>query len=137
MFCKNTDVLYFSLDIFKEIMYNRLMKKKVIIIIFGLILLSGVYSCPTYRIFGIPCPSCGVTRAYRLFLSGHFREAFLMHPLFLLPAALLFKPFQNRRFFIGMLVVFIAVYAVRMCLMFPNTEPMIFNRNSILGGILR
>ena len=129
--------MYFILDISEKILYNKIMKKKVIIIIFGLILLSGVYSCPIYRIFGIPCPTCGVTRAYRLFLSGYFREAFLMHPLFLLPAALLFKPFQNRRFIIGMCAVFIAVYAVRMHLMFPNTEPMIFNRNSILGGFLK
>lgn len=60
-----------------------------------------------------------------------------MHPLFLLPAVLLFKPFQNRRFIIGMLVVFIAVYAVRMWLMFPNIEPMVFNSESILGGFLK
>lgn len=60
-----------------------------------------------------------------------------MHPLFLLPATLLFKPFQNRRFIMCMLAVFVVVYAVRMRLMFPNIEPMIFNSDSILGGFLK
>lgn len=118
-------------------MYNGLMKKNVIIIICGLILLSGIYACPIYRIFGIPCPTCGVTRACRLFLSGHFKDAFLMHPLFWLPAVFIFKPFRKRKVLIAVLILYIAVYILRMALMFPDIEPMKFNYDSILGGFLK
>lgn len=117
-------------------MYNGYMKKKIVIVIFGLILLAGVFSCPIYRIFGIPCPTCGVTRAYRLFLGGHFREAFTMHPLFLLPAVLLFKPFQKKRVVVFVIILFLAVYAVRMITMFPGAEPMNYNYDSIIGRLM-
>ena len=37
--------------------------------------------CPMRLVFGIPCPSCGLTRATRLALGGHFSAATAMHPL--------------------------------------------------------
>ena len=37
--------------------------------------------CPMRMVLGIPCPSCGLTRATRLALGGHFSAATAMHPL--------------------------------------------------------
>ncbi len=42
-----------------------------------------IMGCPWYQIFGIPCPCCGVTRAWIAFFKGEFSEAFSSHPLFM------------------------------------------------------
>lgn len=44
--------------------------------------------CPLNRITGIPCPSCGTTRALLLLLDGQTTQALFMNPL-VVPAALL------------------------------------------------
>jgi hypothetical protein len=42
--------------------------------------LSG-HSCTLKMLTGLPCPSCGSTRALYLILSGHITKAFTMQPL--------------------------------------------------------
>lgn len=37
--------------------------------------------CVLYESTGIPCPSCGLTRAVRLLADGQFRSAFAAQPL--------------------------------------------------------
>ena len=37
--------------------------------------------CLYKRFFGIPCPGCGLTRAFQSLLSGDLRKAFYYHPL--------------------------------------------------------
>lgn len=37
--------------------------------------------CPLRIVFGLPCPSCGLTRATRLAIGGDFAGATHMHPL--------------------------------------------------------
>ncbi len=37
--------------------------------------------CPMRILLHVPCPSCGLTRATRLALGGHFSAATAMHPL--------------------------------------------------------
>ena len=45
--------------------------------------------CPFRYATGIPCPGCGMTRAYLLVFEGDFAGAFAMHPLWpLIPIAL-------------------------------------------------
>jgi hypothetical protein len=39
------------------------------------------WPCPMRFILGIPCPTCGLTRAVRLALHGDFSGATRMHPL--------------------------------------------------------
>jgi hypothetical protein len=39
------------------------------------------WPCPVRLVFGIPCPTCGITRATRLALHGELAEATQMHPL--------------------------------------------------------
>jgi len=37
--------------------------------------------CPLPLTLGIPCPGCGITRAFSLATHGHFAEAYAFHPL--------------------------------------------------------
>ncbi len=39
------------------------------------------WKCPFAVVTGLPCPTCGVTRAVRLALHGDFAGATRMHPL--------------------------------------------------------
>lgn len=50
----------------------------------ALVLLShwcGISLCPLKRFTGVPCPTCGTTRAVLLALRGDFADAFAMQPL--------------------------------------------------------
>ncbi len=55
----------------------------------GVAVIIGVYPCPIYSIFKIPCAGCGMTRAYRALLRFDFYGAFKHHELFPIPAMLL------------------------------------------------
>lgn len=112
-------------------------KKRTWLLIFGLLILLGIFKCPLYEITGVPCPTCGMTRAWRSFILLDFATAFQMHPLFLLPPLFLFRKMQNIRVIISVFGVFIAVYVARMILYFPNTAPMNFNFDSLLGGFFK
>ena len=47
------------------------------------LLLAAIgHGCPIRWITGIPCPGCGLSRAYLAFFRLVFREAFACHPLF-------------------------------------------------------
>lgn len=41
-----------------------------------------MYKCPFDYFLGIPCPGCGMTRAFLALLRLDFEEAFYYHPLF-------------------------------------------------------
>lgn len=40
------------------------------------------FGCPFYNLIHIPCPCCGVTRAWLAFFSGNMSDAFRYHALF-------------------------------------------------------
>ena len=42
---------------------------------------TGPVFCPVNLVLGLPCPGCGITRAFCFASHGHFREAFDYHPL--------------------------------------------------------
>lgn len=44
-------------------------------------LTSWLWSCPTKRLFGIPCPTCGLTRAALHLSRFEIAEAFVRFPL--------------------------------------------------------
>lgn len=58
---------------------------------FALVLCSFIaaWGCPSLRLLQLPCPGCGVTRAWLAFLCGDLRQA-LAHNLFFLPLTGLF-----------------------------------------------
>jgi Protein of unknown function (DUF2752) len=47
----------------------------------GAVLATGIVRCPTAFVFGIPCPSCGTTRAARALLDLDVAGAFRIHPV--------------------------------------------------------
>jgi hypothetical protein len=49
-------------------------------ILLGLYLLD-VGTCPTRRLFGLPCPGCGLTRATVALWSFDLPAAFALHPM--------------------------------------------------------
>ena len=55
------------------------------------------YGCPFYRLTHIPCPCCGVTRAWLAFLHGDLAMALRYHALFpLVPAIVAVYIFWDR-----------------------------------------
>jgi uncharacterized protein DUF2752 len=47
----------------------------------ALIVAGLPWRCAFHQVTGLPCPTCGMTRAMRLALHGDFRAATQMHPL--------------------------------------------------------
>jgi hypothetical protein len=99
--------------------------------------------CLFRRILGIPCPGCGMTRAYLSLLRLDITSAFFYHPLFLcVPSVCAVILLRNRNFFQKLyqspifwtilVILFLGVYIVRMLTLFPNTPPMDYNANSVL-----
>lgn len=124
--------------------------KAIFLTIMCVICIAAVFiiKCPLYYVIGIPCPSCGMTRAYLSLLRGNILQAFSMHPLWwclpfavLIPIVWKIKTGNVHILKIEipvLFILFIGVYAIRMLTLFPNTPPMDFNTDclifSILGG---
>ncbi len=97
----------------------------------GLLALECLFGCPFYRILGISCPGCGVTRAWLCFLHGDWSQAVSFH-LFFLPMPLFIFLFAHRgtdflpksRFLDAFLIGFACLLALyhfgRICL--PGTQ---------------
>ena len=98
----------------------------VVLHVVALAVLLLIWRCPFYLLFGVPCPGCGITRAYRALLSGNVAEAFALNPMFL-PAGLAFWYVIHRRFLpkhpgprveiavgIVILILMLGVYVYRM-----------------------
>ena len=107
-------------------------------------------TCLLKSTIGLPCPGCGLTRAVLLALQGDFSAAFHAHPLFplailvlaVVPAVLLVRPrlLNTRASFIAglvILILFVLVYIIRMIQGFPDTPPMDYNADSLMGRLFR
>ena len=96
--------------------------------------------CYTRAFTGVPCPGCGMTRAWKSVFHFDFKSAFFYHPMFFLPAliaVLLF--FQHRTHkkvpkwvWSILLFLFLLVYGIRMYLYFPTKEPLTFDSYAVL-----
>lgn len=91
--------------------------------------------CIYKNLIGIPCPGCGMTRAYISLIHGDIEQAFYFHPLFILPIIIgiiiLFKNspkiyplYQMNAFWLTLFSVFMIVWIYRMFMLFPNQSPM-------------
>ena len=94
--------------------------------------------CLFRRITGLPCATCGMSRAWICSLRLDFAQAFFWHPLFwTVPLVALFLIFFGARRWVlrgltACLLLFVMVYALRMLLLFPHTPPMTFDPDGIL-----
>ncbi len=80
---------------------NKQIFFKTIVISISIIIIFFFYKCPTKLIFGIDCPGCGMTRAYKALLRLDFVTAFHFHPLFPLPAVVFVYEIFKKKLFIG------------------------------------
>ena len=124
-------------------------------------LLTGKVQVCLFRFHtGLPCPGCGLTRAFLALLRGDFRasvqfHALLLPVLFTLLAALagtiaqarekagrssgkilsLFGVLHKKKlFYLAAFLLLFLYYLVRMILFFPaGPEPMVFEKNSLPG----
>ena len=90
--------------------WKLLRKHVLLLLILGALCL---YGCPFYRLLGLSCPGCGLTRAWLCFLRGEWAKAleyhllFLPAPLFLLLAIHRDAPaLKNTRFLPPLLFLF-------------------------------
>ncbi len=94
---------------------------------------------------GMPCPGCGMTRAFLSLFEGHLHEAFFWHPLW--PIVILGpmvywvldqRPNRSHKknlLIWGIFIAFVTVYAYRLYLYFPEQAPMDYNSHSIFSQI--
>ncbi len=109
---------------------------------------DGLSFCLFKWIFGLPCPGCGLSRAYLSLLNGQISAAFFYHPLFWLVPIIIGVGVFNKKhpilqrihkskwFYPLCIVLFIGVYAYRMLTLFPAVAPMDINRNALLWKLL-
>lgn len=120
------------------------MKKKIfmyilpVIIVFAVIFIGD--SCIIRNITGLPCPSCGMTRAYFAFFKGDIKTAFFYHPLFWLVPIIFIsltskKVRNNKPILCSFIAIFLSVYIIRMILYFPHTPPLDYNSDSYLSVV--
>lgn len=108
-----------------------------------LLFISGNETICFFKVYtGLPCPGCGMTRAFLSVSRGNFQEAFFWHPLWIWvligPIVYGFIPKWSksaelhRKWLITItLITLLMIYMIRMVLMFPHTAPMDFNEKAI------
>ncbi len=130
------------------------------LLLFRLVLLEVLgTSCFFASILGIPCPSCGSSRAFLLLLQGQFGQAIRMHPLILVSLTILIavplyffwawqarkkdedwqpplSPRTARILLFSLAGLYLLVYRVRMILYFPHEEPMCYREDSLWGRLI-
>lgn len=121
-------------------------RKKYFIIIFiviGIVSILfykkfGTSICLFYNIYGIPCFTCGMTRAYIQLMKLNIKEAFYYHPLFwAAPLIAIFYVLDKKKYFYFLFILFAVVWLIRMYLYFPIKEPFNFNKNAILSKAVK
>ena len=95
--------------------------------------------CLIRGVIGVPCPSCGMSRAITEVINGDIIKAFKFHPLFWLPFVVMFFLILKRKYFKFILIIAITllmtVYILRMSFLFPNVEPMKYNEKAIFNQL--
>lgn len=119
-------------------------EKKKLLIAYLIFILVGIFfsiislfrsssMCMFYNYTSIPCPACGMTRAFKSLLSFDIMNAFWYHPLF--PLVLLFPYIfvkMNKRLIFIVGGIFIITWIIRLILLFPDESPMVPNTSAYL-----
>lgn len=106
--------------------------------------ISHLGLCPIRNITGLPCPGCGMTRAFLSLAKFDLAAALEYHPLFwLIPLIFIVVIFRhrvalfkrlatNKPLIWGIVSLFFLVYGWRMWHFFPQTVPLDFNANGLI-----
>lgn len=103
--------------------------------------------CPSVVLAGMPCPSCGMTRAVLCLFTGRFRESLQFNPMavFWLAAGgyyLLCRQVLGRKakgmglLFLILCLVSLMVFLVRFYLFYPGAEPLCYHPGNLLERFL-
>ena len=99
-------MIWFSLRKYELNKIKHLKIKLIImalVVVYFIIMLKFFPGCWIKKIFGIPCPTCGMTRAWFAAFRLDFGRAFSMHPMFWsVPILVLYvlaegKPLKNEK----------------------------------------
>jgi hypothetical protein len=129
---------------------KKALRTAVVVLLWGALFLLTDALCLFQALTGLPCPGCGSTRAAIALLQGRFALAFSMHPL--IPLSLAILPYAlfrdkllrgkpestaEKYIILSVMALYIAVYIIRMILLFPHTLPMVPQQNALWPSILR
>lgn len=106
----------------------------IVIIIISLFKSSSM--CIFYNYTSIPCPACGITRAFKNLISFNITNAFWYHPLF--PLVVLFPYIyikKDKRLIYIVGILFIVTWILRLIFLFPHTPPMVPNTSAYIYKI--
>ena len=72
----------------------------ILLIVTLIVLISWIFgsACPTYTLFSVCCPFCGMTRAHLAALRLDFAAAFSIHPAFFAGIPFLWMLFHQQLF---------------------------------------
>ena len=119
---------------------NKIMKYSLILILVILTIIIIDYNCPIYNIIGIPCPGCGITRAFKALLQLDFNEVLIHNAsiyLYVIASVAFILKFKYCKKIIIMCISLIIVYYLfRMFLYFPHTYPMQIRDSSIIAYLI-
>ncbi|MDD6466814.1 MAG: DUF2752 domain-containing protein [Erysipelotrichaceae bacterium] len=99
------------------------MKKVILLLIVVSLLYVFDIHCIFRTIFQIPCPTCGMTRAWIALCKGNLQQAMNVHPLFCLGPivvmeVIFYDSWKQKRWFSVMVimtgVLFFLVYIIRL-----------------------
>lgn len=103
--------------------------------------------CPSVVITGLPCPGCGLTRSVLFCVTGQWERSFSIHPLgwtivvFALYCGF-FRYIRGKKvpglkwILMGLVIVAVVIFIVRMKLYFPDKPPYTYNGGNLLEKIL-
>ena len=118
-----------------------------VLAVIAVLALSGIYKCPFDFFLGIPCPMCGMTRAFFALFHGDVSGAFYFHPLWPLALAVIIlyglylagiiRPSAKavNIFFYVLAAIIIICFIIRHIMGSPVVE--IHFGTSVIGKILR
>lgn len=129
-------------------MPNKISNRYYPIIVFTIIGFLGLLTstltrrsvCLFTNLFGLPCPTCGMTRSQVALLRLDVVSSFRYHPLFFMPPLIcllaLLGQLTNKIITI-LITLLITVWMIRLILMFPNhISPMAFNEQALITRII-